>query len=229
MYLKEQQLNNLKKSSIFAGLDINDIDKYLKEIKAFPKTVGSGQRLVEQGDLRSDIHIVLSGAARGERLGADGRSVTVNEFTAGGVFGDMLSGAEEHSPVSVTMEREGEILAIPFSAMLTVGESCRQTGEQVLRNLIGEIAKKYFALQRRLDVLLCPTLRGKIAAYLLSLGAGQQLLSPHSRQQQAGILGCDRSALSRELSRMEKDGLIYFRKGEFEILDRARLAELAQQ
>lgn len=228
MYLKEQQLENLKKSAVFAGIDTNAMDLYLKEINVLPKKIIAGQQLIEQGDVRPDIHIVLSGTAVGEKLSADGRSVTVNEFKAGGVFGDMLSGTEERSPVSVTMEREGEVLAIPFASFLSVGEGCRETREKVLRNLIGEISSKYFTLLRRLDVLLSPTLRGKIAAYLLSFGQEDCFTVPHSRQEQAGILGCDRSALSRELSRMEKDGIISFRKGEFRILDRGRLLELGQ-
>ncbi len=38
---------------------------------------------------------------------------------------------------------------------------------------------------------------------------------PFDRQQLADYLGVDRSALSNELSKMQKDGLISFKKNEF--------------
>ena len=38
---------------------------------------------------------------------------------------------------------------------------------------------------------------------------------PFSRQQLADYLGVDRSALSNELSKMQRDGLIEYRKNEF--------------
>ena len=41
---------------------------------------------------------------------------------------------------------------------------------------------------------------------------------PFSRQQLADYLSVDRSALSNELSRMKKDGLIAFKKNEFTLL-----------
>ncbi len=228
MYLQQRQLNSLQKSSLFAGITTNDIDNYLKEINIYPKKISAGSHIVEQGDMRSGIHIVLSGFAVGEKISRDGTAVTVNEFRSGGVFGDMLSGAEEKSPVSVTMREDGEIMIIPFASLLSVGESCRETREKVLRNLIGEIASKYFSLLHRLDVILCPSLRGKIAAYLLSFGTEDSFTVPHSRQEQAGLLNCDRSALSRELSRMDNEGIIYFRGREFHILNREMLSALAQ-
>ena len=41
---------------------------------------------------------------------------------------------------------------------------------------------------------------------------------PFDRQQLADYLGVDRSALSAELGRMRAEGLIRFRKNEFELL-----------
>ncbi len=38
---------------------------------------------------------------------------------------------------------------------------------------------------------------------------------PFSRQQLADYLGVDRSALSNELSKMQKDGLLQYHKNEF--------------
>ena len=224
-----KQLNILCDSPLFAGVEGGDIDSFLSIVGAAPSHYRAGQQLVRQDEVQSAIHIVLSGKAVGERLLSDGRSVIVNEFTAGEVFGDMLSGAEEKSPVTVSMTEDGEILRLPFSALIGRYEVNPSIQERVLRNLITEIAEKYFALQRRLDMLLCPSLRGKIARYLIDQRQRQgadSFVIPHSREEQSRILNCDRSALSRELSRMKHEGLISYHGMIFEVIDLEKLKSL---
>lgn len=229
MPFSKKQLNILCHSPLFLGLDIEDINSFLKAIGSAPSHYVAGEQLVRQDELHSAIHIILSGKAVGERLLSDGRAVIVNEFRAGEVFGDMLSGAEEKSPVTVSMTKEGDLLRLPFTALISRREVDAATQERVLRNLITEIAGKYFALQRRLDMLLCPSLRGKIAKYLLDqreIQGTDSFVVPHSREEQSRILNCDRSALSRELSRMKHEGLISYHGMQFQVNEPAALSSL---
>lgn len=48
---------------------------------------------------------------------------------------------------------------------------------------------------------------------------------PFSRQELADYLGVDRSALSNELSKMQRDGLIEFKKNEFILKEKHSLYE----
>ena len=66
------------------------------------------------------------------------------------------------------------------------------------------------------------SLRAKVAAYLLSEAARAHSLTfsiPFSRIQLADYLNCDRSALSRELSLMQRDGLLETYKSSFKLLE----------
>lgn len=226
--LTGEQIKAAEGSPLFKGLKRSEISLFLSEIKVFPVKTQKNEVLIAQGERRSAIHIMLSGEAVGERLGAEGYATVINEFCAGSLFGDMLSGGEEKSPVAVRMISDGEVLKIPFSSLLMQREGFSSTREVVLRNLFREISEKYFSLMRRVDMLLCPTLRGKIALYILEqAGEERGFASPHSRERQAEILSCDRSALSRELSRMKREGIISVCKARFEILDRERLERLA--
>lgn len=229
MFFHKNQLNILCNSPLFAGVGIEDINNFLCAVGTVPQHYMEGEQLVRQDEVHSAIHIVLSGKAVGERLLSDGRAVIVNEFAVGEVFGDMLSGAEKKSPVTVSMTEDGEILRLPFSSLISQREADAATQEKVLRNLITEIAGKYFELQRRLDMLLCPSLRGKIAKYLTDQRERQGtdlFVVPHSREEQSRILNCDRSALSRELSRMKLEGLISYHGMQFKIIDPTALNAL---
>jgi len=229
MPFSEKQISILSCSPLFMGVDIAEINSFLTNVGVSPSHHSAGEQLVCQDEAQSLIHIVLSGKAVGERLLSDGRAVIVNEFEAGEVFGDMLSGAEEKSPVTVSVSEDGEILRLPFSALISQCEGHTATREKVIRNLITEIADKYFALQGRLDMLLCSSLRGKIAKYLIDQRekhGTDSFVVPHSREEQSRILNCDRSALSRELSRIKHEGIISYNGRHFEIKDPAVLKAL---
>ena len=223
--IKKNQIEIMLRSPLFKGLSEFELQALLKGTGVQPRRLSAGETALEQGQRQSEIFVILSGAARGEKLTADGRSVIVNEFFTGHVFGEVLSGASEESPVSVKMISDGEVLSIPLSAFLTSTEVSAPAREAVVRNLISEIAVKYLTLLRRVDMILCPTLRGKIASYLLFEGknATGGFLVPHTREEQAQLLSCDRSALSRELSRMKREGLLDYKGNWFAVLDYDRL------
>ena len=88
-----------------------------------------------------------------------------------------------------------------------------------------------FSLSRRIDLLVLKSLRAKVCAYLLSEAerAGSLTFSiPFSRIQLADYLNCDRSALSRELSQMQRDGLLDTYKSSFKLLEPEVLRQMVQ-
>ena len=226
--LNEPQMQKLAKSPLFWGLAPEQISLYLQGIGAKVRGYEAGAILLSQGETQPNVNIVLSGSARGEKLTADGRSVIVSEFSPGDLFGEMLSAAFEKSLVTVFMAAGGQILSIPYSALISGVANMKNESEQVLRNLINEITQKYFGLMKHLDMLICPTLRGKIALYLLGERETEGIAFevPHSREEQAKLLNCDRSALSRELSRLKQEGVIDVHGRQFTILNMAALKSL---
>ena len=70
-------------------------------------------------------------------------------------------------------------------------------------------------------ILKNKSIKEKILAYLdieaQELGA-REFKIEYSREQMAEYLGVDRSALSRELSNLQKEGILEDRKNEFKLL-----------
>ncbi len=93
--------------------------------------------------------------------------------------------------------------------------------EKLLRNYLGIVAEKGLVLHERIDCLLKPSLREKIMNYLLRVSREQQSRTfsiPMNRNEMADYLNIERSALSRELSRMKRDGLIDYHRDSFKLL-----------
>ena len=91
-----------------------------------------------------------------------------------------------------------------------------------LQNYIRVISDKYFALHERVQIISERKMRDKIRAYLSSLsdkqGTKEVTLPQRTRNELANYLGCDRAALSRELKKMEDEGLIQTAKRNVKIL-----------
>lgn len=230
MTYTEEQKAALRSCPLFAGLGEKTILDFLSRIMVFPTAAGRDEHILEQGERQEGIHIILTGRARGERVTADGRVQTVNEFGPGELFGEVLSGADMDSPVTVCMLEGGSFLRLSLASLLEAPGEDRRIGERMLRNLIGQISEKYFNLMNRIEMVLCPTLRGKIAMYLLKYrkNSSNAVIIPHSREEQAAYLNCDRSALSRELSRLRKEGIIDYSGKAFTILDLDKLKTMGQ-
>ena len=133
---------------------------------------------------------------------------------------DVLGGSSLSSPVTVVASAPCEVLLVPYEKLLLPGaDPARQ---RVLQNLVRTISDKYFLLSLRVDLLLLKSLRAKVCAYLLSEAEAHHSLTftvPYSRIQLADYLNCDRSALSRELSLMQRDGLLETYKSSFKLLE----------
>ena len=89
----------------------------------------------------------------------------------------------------------------------------------VLKNLIHSVSDKYFALQFRINCIACRSLREKIMYYLVTVGghSKEPFNIPLDREALADFLCTDRSALSRELSSLRKDGIIDYYKNTFKL------------
>ena len=88
--------------------------------------------------------------------------------------------------------------------------------------LLQSFANRNLTLTRKIAHITCRSTRDKLLSYLSSCAqdAGSAIFSiPFDRQQLADYLSVERSAMSAELSRMKKDGLIDYHKNQFRLFD----------
>ena len=207
-------------TSLFNGLTPEELQTLLAQLGAVMRSYGKGEALVLAGEPNRRVGIVLSGELEAHRPGPQGARMPITHMEPGGVFGDVLGGSSLSSPVTVMASAPCEVLLMPYEKLLLPGaDPARQ---RVLQNLVRTISDKYFLLSRRVDLLLLKSLRAKVCAYLLSEAEVHHSLTftiPYSRIQLADYLNCDRSALSRELSLMQRDGLLETYRSSFKLLE----------
>ena len=91
----------------------------------------------------------------------------------------------------------------------------------IAARLLTLAARKNLALSERIFCTSPKHIRERVSVYLAGQSAragSRRFRIPYDRQQMADYLGVERTALSKELSKMRADGLIAYRKNEFTLL-----------
>ena len=215
---------------LFAGIGSRERARLLTCLEAEQRTYEKGAVLFQLKQTVSACALVLSGTLRAETVNAQGDHTLMALHGAGALVGDVLMSAPGSTcPVYVIAAEPTEVLLLPFHRIMGGCRECCPAHTRLRENLIGEIARKYWAQRRRLTYLSTPSLRSRIAMYLLDQGKGAATFSLGlSRENMADYLCVNRSALSRELTRMREEGLLDYYRDTFRLLDVEKLTHLAQ-
>ena len=216
-------MEQLKTNILFKGLCEEDIERILSTAFNTEKSYSAGEAIVHQGDIISSIGIIRSGRAVGIKYTPDGEEIIVSHMEKNRIFGDVLSGANGFaSPVTVYAQTDTNVLMIDYNQLLF---SAHPMTHVVLQNMIQNISSKFFAQNRRMDILMLKNVRSKVVAYLewqSAVRCSKTFAVELDRRLMADFLGVERSALSRELSRMKKDGLIDYHKNQFTLYAKSK-------
>lgn len=217
----EQWIDVLSGTRLFKGIDRSAVQNLLSCMDASLTFHKKGHLVIRAGETVTSFGILLSGGGQAFKEDLDGRPVIISLLTPGSEIGVMLAACPgRKSPVSVLACQDSVLLSVPFSSLTAGCQKACVYHDRLLSNYMWIVAEKGLMLHERIDCLLKSTVREKIMTYLLRFSQGNSgsFDLPLDRAAMAEYLHVDRSALSRELSRMKKEGLIDFYKNSFRIL-----------
>ncbi len=192
---------------IFDGMTENEI----KSIPQYKKRYKKGEIILSSGTKTDCLGIVVSGSVAIVNDDLWGNRSVLNHLGKGQVFAETYAYLNEPLLVSVQANEDTEILFVQI----------KNASEKLVRNLLNISNKKSLALSMRMFHTAHKTVRSRVLAYLDTVStqkSSKEFDIQFNRQQLADYLSVDRSALSNELSKMQSEGLISFRKNHFKIL-----------
>ena len=205
---------------LFEGIDAADIDLMLDCVDAKTKKFRKGSILLLAGEKPRDIGVLITGELHITRDDRDGNRSLIAVVTPGQIYAEALCCADiQESPVTVTAGAASSVMTLNFSRLLRTCPNSCAFHARLIRNMLELIAKKNLFLQSRLEILSMKTIRAKVLRYLESfmMKQGNEIAIPLNREQMAEYLSVERSALSHELARMKKEGLLEYRKNRFKL------------
>lgn len=181
---------------------------------------GKGEVIFGAGSVVTDIGLVLSGSVRIEYTDLWGNKSILGIIPAGGVFAESYACIpDEPMMVDAVANEECSIMFISVPRLFMPCPACKNQN-RLIQNLVVISAGKNLQLSRRSMHTSPKTIRRRLFSYfsqMVSAQGSNKIIIPFDRQQLADYLNLDRSALSKELGKMRKDGLIAYHKNRFEI------------
>lgn len=210
----------ISKTALFWGCPDEDILKMGKHLDFRKTDYRKGDVIFSAGSMITDIGLVLSGSVRIEHTDLWGNKSILGITPAGGVFAESYACIpDEPMMVDAIANEDGEILFISVPKLFAPCPACKSQN-RLIQNLVMISARKNLLLSKRSLHTSPKTIRGRLLSYFsqqVSAQGSRQIVIPFDRQQLADYLNLDRSALSKELGKMKKDGLIEYHKNSFEI------------
>ena len=204
-------LTILTECALFHGLREAQIREMLPCLSARQSRFRRGQFLLRAGDRVAFAGILLSGEAEVLQEDFWGNRNLLAAVGPGDLFAEAFACAHAVSPVSVLCKTDGSVLYLNVRAVFSPCEKACAQHKALSQNLIRVLAEKNMQLNEKAGFLSQRTTREKLLAYLSAQArrAGSaRFRIPFDRQQLADFLSVNRSAMSAELSRMQREGLL---------------------
>ena len=178
--------------------------------------------LVAPGDRVDWFAVVLRGKVQISQIFSDGTSSLMDALGPGQLLGpDLVCTRSRRSPYYAVAADRLEVLQFSGAPLLEPGKLSGEARTVLWRNLLTILSDDSLRKHYRLAILAQRGLRDRVLVYLTMQAERRGTASfriPFSREELAAFLCVNRSALSHELSRMEAEGLIRFRKNQFTLL-----------
>lgn len=219
-------ITNLKKSPLFFEMTESEIESCLScsgsEIIPYEKD----ELIFRQHDVPRKLLVLVEGTVVvGNDSSSGKRSIVATLDQPGDLFGEVFlflnKNEYDHYAQAVV---PAKILQIPKDFMYhSCGKDC-DYHTKMISNMLSILAQKAYYLNRKLQIVSCATLRQKIARVLMQNSSpdGWVTLSMN-REELADFMNTARPSLSRELMKMQDEGILKIEKRKMKIIDLEKL------
>ena len=201
----------LRSTSLFTGLTEEETESLLSALHGEMRAFDREELLLRAGQPVRAFGVLLSGGALVRQEDFWGNRNLLAAVGPGELFAEAFACAHAVSPVSVQCTTDGSVLYLNVRAVFSPCEKACAQHKTLSQNLIRVLAEKNMQLNEKAGFLSQRTTREKLLAYLSAQArrAGSASFRiPFDRQQLADYLSVNRSAMSAELSNMQRDGLL---------------------
>jgi len=208
----ENYFDVLHETSLFAGIASDDLSAMLNCLSAKTLCVKKGKPVFLEGAPAGFIGVVLDGSIQMVHDDFYGNRSIISHHDQGELFAESFACANiETMPVSGYAVRDSKVMLLSCQKVLTVCSSACRFHNQLVKNLLRVVAQNNLDLNNKITFMSQKTTKEKLMSYLLSQAkyhGSPEFTIPFDRQALADFLGVERSAMSTELGKLQKAGIL---------------------
>ena len=212
----------LQQCVLFDGIRQEDRSAMLGCLGAKVMEVRKNQVIFQEGDPADTVGIVLSGSVQMIREDYYGNRSIVARIETSGLFGESFACSDtETYPVSIVAAEDSRVMLIDSRRITTTCCNACEFHNRMIFNMLKLMANNNLTLTKKIEVTSKRTTREKLLTYLNAQAKAHNSDSfsiPYDRQGLADYLEVERSAMSAEISKLRRDGIIDTEKSRFRLL-----------
>ena len=203
---------------LLAGIPPEERPALLNCLRARSAAYRRGEVIWPEGERVCSLGLVSRGQVQILRDDFWGNRSILSQAGPGELFGEAYAWGGEPLGVTVQAALPCQVWFLDLGRLLGPCTAACPAHAKVMANLVEVLAAKNRQLSRKIAHISQRSIRSKVLSYL-SWEAGRQgkrqFSIPFDRQGMADYLAVDRSALSQELGKMRREGLLDFHKNHF--------------
>lgn len=217
-----QFIEQLRVCSLFHEIAEEDLPRLLDCLGASRRVYQKNAVILSAGDPVTDIGVVLEGRVQVISDDILGNRSILGTVERGRLFAEAFCCAGiDRLPVSVVAQSGSEALFLNYRRILTSCPSSCGFHGRLIENMVRILARKNLLLNQKILHLSKRSTRDKLFSYLSAeaqRAGGGSFTIPFNRQELADYLCVDRSAMSAEIGKLRKEGILFAHRNEFRFL-----------
>ncbi|MGI6257006.1 MAG: Crp/Fnr family transcriptional regulator [Anaerovoracaceae bacterium] len=206
-------------SGLFSKIKKSDYIRTFEELSVSGRRLKKGYVIYDEGDLVDRICILKYGTVRGEKAYTDGDLHIIHVYDKGSLFALEAAVSERKtSPINYICSEDSTVVSITMASIYR-SNLC----EEILTAIMEKMASDNIKKMHKIEILAQRGLRDRLLMYfsLLEKKDGDEkgsFILQMGREELAQFLSVNRSALSNELNKMKREGVLEFNKGTYRLL-----------
>lgn len=200
----------ISRTKLFERIPPADIPNAIKCLGGFQKCFANEEAVYGGNSENFLPGLVLDGCVHINQIFQDGSTVLVRTANSGDLFGVSLA-FEKDENIFVTSSGNTTVLFLHLPSKDSVNSCNCKYKMIILENLIYILSRNNKFLNEKIQILSRPSLREKLILFLSNqqnIQNSNTIQLNMTREKIAQYINADRSAVSRELGKMQQDGLI---------------------
>lgn len=216
-------VKSLAKSRLFCDVSKDKLNTIFYDLQGTVKYYLEGETVLCEDDIADYVGIILQGSLLVTKLFLDGKHSLIHHLKPlNMVVADIACTYTKKSPYFIYAKENTSIFFIPFGIIEKQGKIDEEVRLCMMNNILKTIANENIRKYYKIEILSRKSIRERILIYLTiqqKMNKADTFSIPFNREQLAEYLCVNRSALSHELSLMQKEGLLETKRNKITLLN----------
>lgn len=183
------------------------------------KSYEAGEMIIRQSDVITNLYLVLEGEVNIEKDTYWGRRIIISKLGVNdNIAMSFVACKAVESTIDAVAAENTKLLVLNYEKCTSMCQNACARHKVLINNMFEILAKENLELLQKIENVSQKSIRDKLLTYLSNEARKNKNNSfeiPFNRQDLADYLNIDRSAMSFELSKLQKEGLIQYEKNRF--------------